>query len=48
LSGRSQTGHNQMQQRRRRKQLGKKRLIQAAKRAEKLRGQGPTAKPAAA
>jgi len=37
-----------MQQRRRVKQLGKKRLIQAAKRAEKLKGQGPITKPAAA
>jgi hypothetical protein len=35
-----------MQQRRRVKQLGKKRLIQAAKRAEKLRNQ--SAKPVSA
>ena len=41
MSGRNQTGHNQMAQRRRRKQLGKKRLIQAAKRAEKLRKKTP-------
>jgi hypothetical protein len=37
-----------MLKRRRLKQLGKKRLIKAAKRAEKLRGQVSGAKPAAA
>lgn len=36
MSGRSQTGHNQMLKRRRLKQRGKKRLIKSAKRAEKL------------
>ena len=35
MSGRSQTGHNQMLKRRRIKQLHKKRLVQAAKKAKK-------------
>jgi hypothetical protein len=35
MSGRSQTGHNQALRRRRIKQLHKKRMIQAAKKAEK-------------
>ena len=35
MSGRSQTGHNQMVKRRRIKQLHKKRLAQAAKKAKK-------------
>jgi hypothetical protein len=46
MSGRAQTGHNQMLQRRRQKQLRKKRLVQAAKRAEPQRAQDKT-KPAA-
>jgi len=37
MSGRGQTGHNQMVRRRRIKQLAKKRLIQAYKKAEKLK-----------
>src|SRR5882672_8375525 len=37
MSGRSQTGHNQMVRRRRIKQLAKKRLIQAYKKTEKLK-----------
>ena len=37
MSGRRQTGHNQMVKRRRIKQLHKKRLIQAAKKAKKAR-----------
>ena len=37
MSGRSQTGHNQALKRRRIKQLHKKRLIQAAKKARKAR-----------
>ena len=37
MSGRSQTGHNQMVKRRRIKQLHKKRLAQAAKKAKKAR-----------
>ena len=39
MSGRSQTGHNQALKRKRIKQLHKKRLIQAAKKAEKARKQ---------
>jgi hypothetical protein len=35
MSGRSQTGHNQALRRRRIKQLHRKRLIQAAKKAQK-------------
>jgi hypothetical protein len=35
MSGRNQTGHNQALKRRRKKQLHKKRLVQAAKKAEK-------------
>lgn len=35
----NRTGHNQMLRRRRIKQLHKKRLVQAAKRAEKAKGQ---------
>lgn len=37
MSGRQQTGHNQALKRRRIKQLHKKRLVQAAKKAEKAR-----------
>ena len=37
MSGRGQTGHNQMVRRRRIKKLGKKRLANAAKRAKKLK-----------
>ncbi|MBI3044543.1 MAG: hypothetical protein HYY78_17120 [Betaproteobacteria bacterium] len=48
MSGRGQTGHNQMLKRRRVKQLAKKRLIQAAKKAEKLRKQNARMKPPAA
>jgi len=48
MSGRSQTGHNQMLKRRRLKQSGKKRLTQAAKRAENQRVQDSKTKPAAA
>lgn len=39
MSGRAQTGHNQMTKRRRIKQLHKKRLIQAAKKAQKAQKQ---------
>ena len=39
MSGRSQTGHNQALKRKRIRQLNKKRLIQAAKKAEKARMQ---------
>ena len=37
MSGRNQTGHNQALRRRRIKQLHKKRLVQAAKKAEKAK-----------
>ena len=37
MSGRQQTGHNQALKRRRIKQLHKKRMIQAAKKAEKAK-----------
>lgn len=37
MSGRSQTGHNQMLKRRRNKKVGLKQLRKAAKRAKKLR-----------
>jgi hypothetical protein len=37
MAGRRQTGHNQMLRRRRIKQLNKKRLSQAAKKAEKAK-----------
>jgi hypothetical protein len=39
MSGRGQTGHNQMLKRRRIKQLNKKRMAQAAKKAEKSKKQ---------
>jgi hypothetical protein len=37
MSGRNQTGHNQALRRRRIKQLHKKRMVQAAKKAEKTK-----------
>ena len=37
MSGRQQTGHNQALRRRRIKQLHKKRLVQATKKAEKAK-----------
>ena len=40
MSGRGQTGHNQALKRRRIKQLNKKRLVQAAKKAQKARKPG--------
>lgn len=48
MSGRNQTGHNQMLQRRRLKKSGKKRLVNAAKRAEKLAKQNTGMKSQAA
>jgi predicted transcriptional regulator len=44
--GHDKTGHNQMLNRRRLKQSGKKRLIKAAKRAEKLSEQNAKSSPA--
>lgn len=43
MSGRSQTGHNQMLKRRRLKKYGKKQLRKAAKLAKKLRNKRDTA-----
>ena len=37
MSGRNQTGHNQMVRRRRRKAAGKKQLARLAKQAKKLK-----------
>jgi hypothetical protein len=43
MSGRQQTGHNQMLKRRRIKQLNKKRLAQAGKKTEKQKKQNAAA-----
>lgn len=39
MSGRNQTGHNQMLRRRRLKRVAKKRLARVAKREKKIRNQ---------